>query len=203
MGISVVSGPTTDPVTLAEAKAHLRVSISDDDGLIAGYILAARHWAEGQMHRPIASRMYDYTFDRHWPWRDRRHVIELPQPPLLSVRSISYVDASGTTQTLATNQYTVMTNRARGTIVPAYDVTWPEVRDQVEAITVRFVAGYTNFTDATVSPNVTVTGPGVPDDLRLAVMTHIEILYDRDPQMRESLEAARDAFISPYMVPSF
>lgn len=207
MGISVVTGPSTEPVTLAEAKAHLRVAISDDDGLIAGYILAARQYVEGQIHRPIVSRMCDYTIDRRWPYRDDGGVwrtwIDLPLPPLRAVRSITYVDTSGATQTLATNQYTVMTNRPRGAVVPAYDATWPDVRDQVEAITVRFIAGYTGFTDVTTSPNVTVSGPGIPDDLRTAILMHIEMLHDRDPQSRETLQMARDALLTPYTSVSF
>lgn len=199
MGISVVTGPSTDPVTLAEAKAHCRVDSSDDDGLLAGYILAARHWVEGQIHRPIVSRMYDYTIDYGWPCRQW---ITLPYPPLLAVRSVTYVDASGATQTLGANQYTVMTNRPRGAITPAYEATWPDVRLQVEAITVRFIAGYTTFTDSTASPNFTVIGPGVPDDLRQALLLLIGHWYEAREavvigQVAE-VPFAVEALISPY-----
>lgn len=203
MGLSLVAGPTQEPVTLSEVKAHMRVAIDDDDGLIAGYILAARTYVEGQIHRPIVSRMYDYTIDYGWPWKNGRTWIDLPMPPLRSIRSVSYIDENGATQTLAANQYQVITNSARGAVVPAYNATWPSVRSQMEAITVRMIAGYTDFTDTTTSPNFTVTGPGVPDDLRTAIMLHVELLHDRDVQSRELLESARDSLISPFTVTSF
>lgn len=208
MGLSVVIGPSTDPVTLAEAKAHLRVAISDDDGLIAGYILAARHWVEGEIHRPIVSRMYDYTIDYGWPHRCGKHWIDLPLPPLRSVRSVSYVDASGVTQILATNQYTPMANRPRGLIVPTYDATWPDVRSQVEAITVRFVAGYTDFTDTSTSPNATVTGPGIPDDIRQALLLLVGHWYENREtvvigQAPAEVPMAVESIISGYRVAGF
>lgn len=178
MGISVVAGPTTEPVTLSEAKAHLRVSIADDDGLIAGYILAARHWIEGEIHRPIVSRVYEYTIDYDWPHRWHEQWIELPFPPLRSVLSVSYVDPSGGTQALGTNQYRVLTNRPKGVIVPTYGETWPDVRAQPEAIAVTFIAGYTGYVYSGVSPSVSVTGPGVPDDLRHAILLLVGHWYE-------------------------
>jgi len=46
MGLKVVSPPAVEPVTLDEAKAHLRVTIADDDGYIALLIPAARERVE-------------------------------------------------------------------------------------------------------------------------------------------------------------
>lgn len=203
MGLSLVAGPTQEPVTLAEAKAHLRVAIADDDGLIAGYILAARSYVEGQIHRPIVSRMFDFTADYGWPSKNCQSWIDLPMPPLQSVRSVSYVDSNGATQVLASNQYRVITNGPRGAVIPVYGVSWPSVRPQTGAVTVRFIAGYTDFVDTISSPNYSVTGPGVPDELRMAIMLHVEMLYDRDPQSRQLLESARDSLMSPFSVTSF
>lgn len=178
MGVSLLLGPTEEPVSLAEAKQHCRVDSTDDDGLIAGYILAARTYVEGEIRRPICSRLYEFTADWDWPCRGGQQHIELPYPPLRAVRSVSYVDVNGTTQTLSTALYTVLTNRPRGEIVPAYDATWPSVRSQYEAVTVRFIAGYTSFTDTTTSPNYSVTGPGVPDDLRQAILMLLGHWYE-------------------------
>lgn len=203
MGLSLVAGPTQEPVTLAEAKAHMRVAIADDDGLIAGYILAARSYVEGQIHRPIVSRLYEFTVDYGWPSKNCQSWIELPMPPLRAVRSVTYVDSNGATQTLASNQYRAMTNGPRGVIVPEYGVSWPSVRPQTSAITVRFIGGYTDFVDTSTSPNYSASGPGVPDELRTAIMLHVELLHDRDPQSRQLLESARDALISPFSVTSF
>lgn len=188
MGLSLVTGPTTEPVTLAEVKAHLRVSIPDDDGLIAGYVLAARRYAEGYTRRAFNTQTWDYTIDYCWPWVKRdcylTRQITLPLPPLQSVTSITYVDTDGNSQTLASDQYVVKTDDTSGVIVPAYAVTWPDIRWQLSAATVRFVAGWTQ----------------IPDEIRTAIMLHVEILHDRNPNDRELLEAARDALLDPYRV---
>ncbi len=208
MGISVVSGPTEEPVTLSEAKSHCRVDSTDDDGLIAGYILAARKHIEGEIHRPICSRLYEFTADYGWPHRNGCLRIELPFPPLQAVRSVTYVDSNGAEQTLAANQYTAMTNRPRGEIVPSYDATWPSVRGVVEAVTVRFIAGYTDFTDTTTSPNVSVTGEGVPDDLRHALLMLVGHFYENREtivigQAPTELPMSVEALISGYRAHSF
>jgi uncharacterized phiE125 gp8 family phage protein len=170
MGLSLITDATTEPVTLAEAKQHCRIDTTDDDGLIAGYIMAARSYIEGQIHRPICSKLYEYTLDGGWPCKNGRTIIELPMPPLRAVRSVAYVDESGTEQTLSDSQYVAITDKPKGAIVPSYDASWPSVRNQYGAVSIRYIAGYTSFTDSTTSPISSVTGPGVPDELRQAIL---------------------------------
>jgi uncharacterized phiE125 gp8 family phage protein len=145
VGLVTVTPPASDPLSLAEAKAHLRVTGTEEDGLLAGYILAAREFVENATHRRLVTQTLDFTVDDGWPcviargyYRSR---IELPIQPVASVTSISYVDGSGATQTLASNQYVVRTDGPVAFIEPAYGVSWPSVRCQTAAITVRFVAG--------------------------------------------------------------
>lgn len=151
MGMSLITGPASEPVTLAEAKAHLRVAIADDDGLIAGYVLAARNHLEEITGRAFLSQTWEYSLDGDWPWyldlETHRHsrLIQLPKPPLQSVTSVTYIDASGATQTLASNQYVVETGATIGSIYPAYGVQWPSVRCQRASITIRFVAGWSSL----------------------------------------------------------
>jgi hypothetical protein len=101
----VATEPTTDarPVTVAEAKEHLRiVDFTDDDDYIAGLIDAARKWCEDYCERTFADCQYTVAFDDFQAVR-----IELPRPPLRlnassseATVSIAYVDTGGTTQTL-------------------------------------------------------------------------------------------------------
>lgn len=154
MSLTLVTGPALEPVTLAEAKAHCRVSIADDDALLTGYILAAREFVERHTRRSIITQTWDYKPDQRgscWPqhydcWRkDWYSGIEIPLPPLVSVTSVSYVDSAGDSQTLAADQYQVVIRNGKsreGLIVPAYSVSWPSLRDQYDNVTVRFVAGY-------------------------------------------------------------
>lgn len=186
MGISLVTGPTSEPVSLAEAKAHCRVDNEDSDAMLAGYILAARRFAEGYTRRAFVTQTFDQTFDYDWPAVCGSQQIFLLLPPLASVTSITYVDVDGATQTLSSSDYRVLTDGVLGRVVPAYNVTWPAVRSQENAITVRFVAGW----DASV----------VPDEIRTAILLHTELLFDRDPDMQENLEATRDALLDHYRV---
>lgn len=149
MATTLVTPPTTDPVTLVEAKSHCRVDIDDDDGLLAGYILTARQHLETETRRAFATQTWDLTIDEQWPatrvngcYRNR---IVLPRPPVQSVTSISYIDGAGATQVLAANQYKLAkADTGEWFIDPAYGVAWPTIRREMAAVTIRFVAGYGN-----------------------------------------------------------
>ena len=146
MGLTTVTAATQEPISLSEIKDHLRLTSTSEDGLLAGFILAAREWVEGQTHTLCVTQTLDYTIDDGWPYIETnglcRQRIELPVRPVASVTSVQYVDSNGATQTLATDQYVVRTDGPVPFIAPAYAVIWPTVRIQPAAITVRFVAGY-------------------------------------------------------------
>lgn len=153
--LSLITPPTFDPVTLAEAKAQCRSTTSEEDGLIAGYLLAARHYCEDHTGRVFATQTWEMKVDGAWPTVfdrptvSQRTRIVLPNPPAQSVTSITYLDTTGALQTLASNQYSFSKGDIFGFIEPAYGVSWPPVRNQLETVTVRYVAGYTNdFPDA-------------------------------------------------------
>ena len=146
MGLTLITGPALEPVTVVEAKAHLRETGDDNDGQIAGYILAARQGAEDFCRRKLYTQTWDFTLDGDWPLvkinGEYRQRIILPLPPLQSVTHVKYYDTAGVEQTLASNQYRVDPTSYEGRIDPAYGVTWPVVRDQMATITVRMVVGY-------------------------------------------------------------
>ena len=78
-GSSIITGPSEEPITLAEAKLHLRVEHNADDSLITALISTARQAAESRTHRALISRQFRLTLEN---WQDS---IELPNPPLISV----------------------------------------------------------------------------------------------------------------------
>ncbi len=165
--LRITTGPALDPVSLMEAKAHCRVDTDEDDGLLAGYILAARDHIEKETGRALLTQTLQLKLDGDWPvdscGNDR---IELPRPPSASVSSITYVDTAGATQTLAGDQYQFTLGDLYAYVRPAYGVAWPAVRDQADAITVNYIAGYGS-------------NPGdVPASLRQAVMLMVGHLYE-------------------------
>jgi uncharacterized phiE125 gp8 family phage protein len=199
MGLALFTAADAELVSLEEAKGHLHVDIDEQDEQIVGYIAAARAHLEGICGRSFLSTVWDHTIDYDWPWildiEYGRHVrmIELPRAPLSSVTSISYVDGAGATQVLNSSQYVVDGAGAIGRVYQAYDASWPTVRSQPRAITVRFVAGYGTDPDS------------VPKPIKQANLLLISHFHEqRQPvvvgQAVNSMPLAVDALIAPYRV---
>jgi uncharacterized phiE125 gp8 family phage protein len=136
MSTAIITAPGTEPITLDEAKAHLRVDLEAEDTLIEALITAAREQAEAYLKRALVTQTWELYLDE-FPEQ-----IDVPFPPLQSVTSIVYVDDDGVDQTLDTSTYTVDAKAQPGRIVPAYDESWPSTRAVPNAVTVQFVAGY-------------------------------------------------------------
>ena len=195
MSLSLVTGPTQEPVTIEEAKQHMRIEVSADDAMVAAFVLAAREWVEGQIKRSLITQTFDYFIDWDWPTVGYTDRIMLPINPVQSVASISYIDDNGATQTLAASQYTVVARESGSYVEPAYNVDWPSVRCVPNAIVVRFTAGYI---DTTTSPQVNK----VPFPLRTAVLMMAAHMYENREAttVRNINEAplAVETLISPY-----
>src|SRR5258707_273549 len=129
----VVIERAVELLTLTEVKDQQKIYIADDDDLLAGWIVAAREWAETVTRRtlPVTSyRLHLDSFpnqhDRHERYRHERYyevngcpdhgIIELPKPPLISVESVTYLDENGNTQTLGTDKYIVDADSTPGRI---------------------------------------------------------------------------------------
>lgn len=138
----LVTAPTVEPLSLADAKAQCRIvdSVTDEDDVIWSLIPAVREWGESFTGRAFLPQTWDIKFDA-FP-----SCIVLPKPPVSSVTSISYVDTTGATQVLSSSLYTASLPTgpfaSPGTIVPAYGLTWPSTRSVPDAVTVRIVCGY-------------------------------------------------------------
>jgi uncharacterized phiE125 gp8 family phage protein len=126
----------TDNIADASLGAGAPTTNTTGDPLLNILITAARQHAEQELGRAIMPQTLDAYFD------DFNHC-GFTLPPLNSVTSITYVDTDGATQTLATSQYQVDAVSIPARIVPAYAVVWPTTREQLNAVTIRFAAGYT------------------------------------------------------------
>jgi uncharacterized phiE125 gp8 family phage protein len=168
MALSLVTGPSVEPVTLAEAKVHLRQDVADEDALITTLITAARQWTETFTHRALITQTWDLKLD-DFPCDDAD--LELPLAPVASVTSISYVDTTGATQTWSASSYQTDLptgpQAQRGRIAPAYAQYYPVPRSQLNAVTVRFVAGYG------------ATGATVPESIRAAIKLMVGHWFER------------------------
>lgn len=139
----LITGPATEPVTLDEAKQHLRVDHDDEDELIAELIVAARMHVENVTWRALVTQTWECAFPA-WPRPEgSRGRLELPYAPLQSVTSVKYTDSDAVTTTVASTVYEVDTYATPGVVVPKAGQSWPSFTPSaINAVTVRYVCGY-------------------------------------------------------------
>ena len=112
MTLKLVTEPTIEPISLVQAKLHLKVDDSTDDSLITSLIVAAREYCEGYQNRAYCQQTWDMWLDS-MPYRD----IRIPLPPLQSVTSVKHYDANDMEYTLASTEYLVDDKSEPGRIV--------------------------------------------------------------------------------------
>lgn len=173
-----------EPVSLVDAKAHLRVDTSDEDLVIQALVAAARERVESITNRAIIATTYRLEL-ACWPASE---VITLPRPPLVSVDSVKYIDAVGALQTLDAAAYQVVTptgpRAERATVRPAYGLSWPSHRDQPNAVQVTFTAGY---------------GSSCPAVVKAAILLLVTHLYEHRGDSADGFPGAVSALLAPYV----
>jgi uncharacterized phiE125 gp8 family phage protein len=158
--------PVVEPVSLADAKTHLRVDTESDDDQILALITAAREWCENYTQRTFVHTQWTMTFDT-FPWE-----IELPRPPVAvasgnTATTITYAMETGGTATLATSQYRVDRTAEPGVIRTVYAGTWPSHLLDRNSISVTWWGGYGE------------DGTKVPKVVRAAILMLVAYWYER------------------------
>lgn len=138
MGITVITAASAEPITLAEARAQCQVDGTDHDAVLTVFIAAARAACEAKIEKALITRTVEQSFDA-FPDGD----ILLEGMPVSSIVSVSYTDTTGADQVLSNALYTLDATKVhKHWLVPAYDTEWPETRDQINAVRVRYQIGY-------------------------------------------------------------
>jgi uncharacterized phiE125 gp8 family phage protein len=156
MRATMTTAPSEEPVTLAEAKVHLKVEIDDDDALIDSLIATAREQVEDWTRRAIMTQTWDYFLDAFpscnyitLPFGNLQPDVAGPVPPAYAL-SITYRDSAGTVTTMvAGTDYLVEPNGDQhGRIVLPYGMTWPSVAlYPSNPIAIRFNCGWADAAD--------------------------------------------------------
>ena len=137
MPLQLVIPPAEEPVSLIDAKLHLRVDFDEDDTLIASLISAARQAAETLTGRQFVNARWKLVLDGFPPC-----AIALAKCPVQSVVAINYLDMNSLVQTMPTSTYTVESACEPARITPVFGQVWPPSLPQIGAVSVTFVAGY-------------------------------------------------------------
>ena len=141
MSLKIVTPPAVEPISLTEAKKHLRLAVDDadavaytaEDAAITRIITQAREYVEHQGLHSLITQTWDYYLDAF----PVENFIRLPLPPLQSVTSISYIDADG--EDAVFTDFEVLTHS--GKIKKTYGIDWPVIYPESE-IAIRFVCGF-------------------------------------------------------------
>jgi uncharacterized phiE125 gp8 family phage protein len=136
MKAKMITPPAELPVTMIAAITAAR---ADGAGLESDVEQAVRTYtdeAEFETQRAIISQTLQVKMHCFPP------IIELPRPNLLSVVHVKFIDQAGQQQTLDPQDYTVDTESEPGRLVPAPGKAWPATAKRVNAVEVRYIAGY-------------------------------------------------------------
>lgn len=135
-----------EPVSTARAQSHLRVA--DDDPYVSSlsaYITAARQAVEQFLNATVLNRSRSFVLDG-FPCDGK---IWLPNGPVISVTSITYVDTAGTNQTVSS--YRLTNYPDADLLTPIYGASWPSARGVSGAVTVEYMAGMMTGSPATLA----------------------------------------------------
>lgn len=143
MALRITEPPAEEPVSLPDAKTHLRIEPDDvdEDAYLTALIAAARGYGEDFTRRRFVTQAWSLTLDGF----PRGNQIVLPGPPLRSVASVKYFDTTGVEATFQAADYIVDADSEPGRIVLAYARRWPAVvLRPANGVVVTFEAGYGN-----------------------------------------------------------
>lgn len=131
----VTTPATNEPVSLDEAKRRLRVTFDDDDDDIDLMISSARDHAEKYCNTRFAEQTVEMKCDGFCDF------VRLPEAPVKSITTVSYVDTAGASQAVPETVYELRNDGLEASIALKYGEQWPPIQ-MGSRIVVTAIVGY-------------------------------------------------------------
>lgn len=138
-----LTAPASEPISVQDVRHALRIEQTADDSILARYILAARNKIEWHTSHLFITRQIQSLRD-HWlapAYDPQNQTVYLLPGPVSSIDEVAYV-TGGTLTVLAPTDYQVDINDIPARLYPAPGQCWPDPDDVVNAVQVKFTAGY-------------------------------------------------------------
>lgn len=137
MRLKLKTAPAVEPITLEEAKNHLKVDSADDNTLITALITTVRQWAEKETKRAFITQTWEMYLD------SAPAEIEIPKPPLQKTGlSIKVIDDAGNETVVDATTYDIDdSENSPGRVRLKSGCSWPAHRGFASFI-IEFKAGY-------------------------------------------------------------
>ena len=166
------------PLSVMDAKDHLRVTDSRDDYLVEGYLRAALE-AVGEMSgRVLAAETWAMSA------ASASGDVPLPKCPVISLTSIEYFDANETAQTANVADFYLFKDDDKAFLRPKAGKSWPTTASREDAITITFTVGYSTLPHGLKSAVLLMLGhlyenrEGVADGGKTAIPLGVESLVN-------------------------
>lgn len=137
MSLVLTAPPAVEPVSLAEAKAHLRVDSTAEDALVSSLIVTSRLHIEAALALALVTQSWTWTIDA---WQHGRS-IALPMRPVASIDGVSIAGRDGTRIDLAPSDY-VLDGSAAPARLTSLAERFPRPGTPALGIEIRFTAGF-------------------------------------------------------------
>ncbi len=138
MATTLLVGPIVEPITLADAKAHLRVDSSAEDALIQSLIMASRLHIEAALDLALITQTWRFQLDR-WP---RARSLNLPLRPVQSLTAVKVFDADDESEALTTAAFILDGTASPARLILSGRASLPLPGRAANGIEIDFVAGY-------------------------------------------------------------
>ena len=175
--------PASMPVSLSEAKAHLRVDHDDQDDLITAQIEAATAYLDGYtgiLGRALITQTWQQDLAG---FADR---LALPVSPVIAIVNVSYFDAGDVQQTLDAGVYDLSAEVRGAHVALQPGQSWPATFRRADAVSITFTAGFGAAAD-------------VPEPIRQAILLIVQRLFDgADTEIDVAIDRVVHALIAPY-----